>query len=144
MRQTKSCTNSTVEGSTSSELSVDAGPIEYWRKKYTWPKRYFDQDLESSEPLARNRSSSIRSQEVQSSQGTLIELSRDAKSAPYNQVRYETYLAAAGAFMDIPPLKITDVDGSLCQQLLGNDQCTPTCSKIRNETKARIIKDITW
>lgn len=58
--------------------------------------------------------------------------------------------------MDIPPLKITDVDRSLCQQLLETDQSTPqnslfsderfekTCSRLRNENEARVIKDITW
>lgn len=109
-----------------------------------------------SQPLTRKRSASIRSQELQSSQGTPTELPREAKSAPYKDARYEVYLATAGAFMDNPPLKITDMDKTLCQQLLEKDQSTPTdslfcdkhfettCSKIRNENEARVIKDITW
>ncbi len=108
-----------------------------------------------SQPLTRKRSLSSRSQELQSSQGTPTELPRDAKSAPYKDARYETYLATFGAFMTQPPAKIDDKCKDLCQRLLDSEQSTPEdslfhddrfetiCSMIRNENESRIIQDIT-
>lgn len=61
-----------------------------------------------SQPLVRKRSSSIRSLDLQSSQGTPNDLPREAKSAPYKDARYETHLATRGAFMTKPPVKVDD------------------------------------
>lgn len=155
-RQRSSSTDSAGGDSANSELLKDANSIEFWKDNYTWPSTYFKRGPRMSLPLVRKRSSSIRSLELQSSQGTSNDLPRESKSAPYKDARYETYLATAGAFMDIPPLKVTDACKDLCRRLLIKEQPTPadslfrddifekTCSKIRNENEARVIKDITW
>ncbi|KAL9130496.1 MAG: hypothetical protein Q9217_001316 [Psora testacea] len=155
-RQRSSSANSADGGSPNSELLKYANPVEFWRKTYTWPQEYFERDPKMSQPLVRKRSSSVRSLELQSSQGTSNDLPREAKSAPYKDARYETYLATARAFMDNPPLKVTDACKDLCRRLLNKEQSVPenslfrddlfeiTCSKIRNENEARVIKDIAW
>ena len=103
----------------------------------------------------RKRSSSVRSQELQSSQGTPTELPREAKSAPYKDARYETYLATAGGFMDEPDIDVCDDSKVLCKRLLNDTQDLPSntlfrddlfkriCQKIRNESEAMVIQDIT-
>ncbi len=42
------------------------------------------------------------------------DLPQEAKSALHKDARYETFLAAAGAFMDNMPLKIGDASRSPC------------------------------
>lgn len=143
------------EGSVKSELLKVASPIEFWQENNTWPPEYFERDPKMSQPLTRKRSSSIRSLELQSSQGTPNDLPREAKSAPYKDARYETHLATRGAFMTKPPLKVNDSCKDLCRRLLDSEQLIPEdslfhddrfeiiCSMIRNENEARIIQDIT-
>ena len=154
-RQRSSSTDSTDEGSVKSELLKDASPIEFWRENNTWPPEYFGRDPKMSQPLMRKRSSSIRSLDLQSSQGTPNDLPREAKSAPYKDARYETHLATRGAFMTKPPVKVDDKCKDLCRRLLDSEQPTPEdslfhddrfemiYSMIQNENEARIIQDIT-
>ena len=90
------------------------------------------------------------------SQGTSSDMSRDAKSNPYKNTRYETLLLAAGVHMDKPPLHVRDSCKDLSQKIFDTEQATPvntlfrddlfedTCAKVRNENEARVIKDITW
>lgn len=108
-----------------------------------------------SQPLTRKRSSSVRSQVLQSNQDTGTDLPREAKSAPYKDARYETYLAAAGGFMDESDIDVCDDSKALCERLLSTTQDLPShtlfrddlfkgiCRKIRNESEAMIIQDIT-
>ena len=104
------------------------------------------------QPFLRKGSSSIHSLELQSSQGTPKNLSREAKSAPYKDARYETHLATREAFMTKPPMKIDDKCKDLCRRLLYSEQPTPNdslfdndrfeiiCSMIQNENEVRIIR----
>lgn len=129
--------------------------IDFWRRHHVWPLRFFDLGPTMSQPSARKRSSSGRSSELPS-QGMTCDLPRESKSNPYKDARYETFLTTAKAFMDNAPLKITDTCRGLLRRLLEAEQCTPidtlfrndlfkkTCSNIRNENEARLIKDITW
>lgn len=80
--------------------------------------------------------------------------SREAKSAPYRDARYEALLAAKNSFMGKHELGVMDATRKLCQDLLRAEQTTPvdslfsddlfeeTCEKIRNRNEARVIRDI--
>lgn len=108
-----------------------------------------------SQPLLRKRSSSIRSQEMQSSQGTPNDLPREAKSATYKNARYESVLATKSAFMDEPDTDVSNDCKTLYKKLLSNTQDLPSHTlfrddifksvhqKIRNENEAMVIQDIT-
>lgn len=108
-----------------------------------------------SEPLLRKRSSSVYSQEVQSSQGTPNDLPREAKSASYKNARYESVLATKNAFMDESDTYVSDDSKTLYTKLLSNTQDLPSHTlfhddifksihqKIRNENEAMVIQDIT-
>lgn len=80
--------------------------------------------------------------------------SREAKSAPYRDVRYETLLATKGSFMDKDDLGIVERSMALVRKLLNEEQQVPqeslfrddifeaTCRKIRNKNETRVIRDI--
>jgi hypothetical protein len=79
---------------------------------------------------------------------------REAKSAPYQDPRYETLLATKGSFMDKSDLGITDKSKRTYLELLDLKQTVPndslfrddiferTCRKIRNRNEAKVIQDI--
>jgi hypothetical protein len=80
--------------------------------------------------------------------------SRETKSAPYKDKRYETLLTTKDSYMDEHNLSITDKAMDLCQSLLEKEQTVPqvslfrddlfeeTCRRIRNKTESRIVRDI--
>ena len=80
--------------------------------------------------------------------------SREAKSAPYRDTRYETLIATKGSFMDKDPLGISAASKTTCQTLLETQQSVPTdtmfrddifeqtCKAVRNRNKTRVIRDI--
>ncbi|KAK5311903.1 hypothetical protein LTR93_011543 [Exophiala xenobiotica] len=79
---------------------------------------------------------------------------RDEKSAPHQNVRYETVLATKDSFMGNYGQGTTNESKRLCQQLLDAQQTMPqdtmfsdnhfedTCEAIRNKSEARVIRDI--
>ncbi|KAK5561981.1 hypothetical protein LTR43_012424, partial [Exophiala xenobiotica] len=79
---------------------------------------------------------------------------REEKSAPYQNVRYETVLATKDSFMGKHGQGTTNESKRRCQQLLDTEQAVPqdtmfsdeyfeeTCEAIRNKNEARVIRDI--
>ncbi|KAI0111843.1 hypothetical protein F4814DRAFT_368312 [Daldinia grandis] len=133
-------------------------PIDFWIQKGSWPREYFESDMEHllarKQPLssigARKRSNSA------SSTTPSDQKPREEKSAQYRDSRYETLLATKGSFMAQSKLGITSQSKTLCRNLLEMEQRFPentlfrddifmsTCQKIQNRNEARIIKDISW
>ena len=82
------------------------------------------------------------------------QMSREGKSAPYRDARYEVLLELKGSFMAKDHLGITDTSKSLCRTLLEVAQDYPTdslfsddlfertCDKIRRKNETRVIRDI--
>lgn len=80
--------------------------------------------------------------------------SREAKSAPYRDARYETLLATKGSYMDTDDIGIIEQSKALISRLLEQEQQLPqeslfrddifetTCRKIRNKNETRVIRDI--
>ena len=74
--------------------------------------------------------------------------SREAKSIPYQDARYETILATKGSFMGKSELGVTATSKSLCRTFLETEQTVPddslfcddlfeeTCEMIRNKNEA--------
>ena len=143
--------------------SIDSpiDPIDYWRRKQTWPKEYFEPDT-MSHLLAKRRSTpSLRRK--RSDSGSLPmsyntpsdQRPREEKSAPYQDPRYITLLETKGIFMSEDSEGPEKESKNLCRRLLTEDQSVPqvsrfsdkifklTCGRIigRNETK--VIQDIT-
>ncbi|KAL8650891.1 MAG: hypothetical protein Q9210_003554 [Variospora velana] len=89
----------------------------------------------------------------QSSNTPSDQKSREAKSAPYRDARYEILIAIKGSFMGKGPL-INDASKNTCQKLRETHQSVPadtifrddlfeeTCEAIRNRNEARVIRDI--
>ncbi len=106
--------------------------------------------------LARKKSVSSlrRKQSDYSSIVSSNQKQRDAKSAPYQDARYETMLANHGIFMGKSKLGITSTDKSFCRILLEAEQTFPkdslfdddifeqTCEKVQNKNEARVVRDI--
>jgi hypothetical protein len=141
-----------------------------------WPKEYFDQDNQTRrdftkdnwlekywEPknninhlLARAKStSSLRGKQSESSSADYSDQKpRDVKSAPHQDVRYETLLATKGSFMDKSKLGAIASSKSLCRTFLKTKQTFPndslfcnnlfkeTCEIVRNKNEARVVCNI--
>jgi len=143
----------------------EGDPIDYWRRSgYFWPQRDWTKKLVNpamSHLLARKKSTgSLRRKRSDSElveQSTITpsdQKSREAKSAPYRDVRYETLLATKGSFMDKDDLGIVEKSKALVRKLLNQEQQVPqeslfqddifeaTCRKIRNKNETRVIRDI--
>lgn len=129
--------------------------INHWIQEGKWPRKYFEEESEMNNLLARKRSSSLRHKQSDSGSTTLNDQqARDLKTAPYKDPQYETLLAAQGSYMDQSHLGISDTSTSLCQILLCSDQVTPTnslfrddlfyetCRSVQSRNEARIIRDI--
>lgn len=147
-------------------------PIRYWTKTHKWPRGDPEQsDNNMSHLLARQKSSnSLRRK--QSAQASVDPASvapssiapssttpsdqkpREAKSAPYQDPRYETLLATKGSFMGKPTLGITQKSKENYLNLLDARQTVPkdslfcdelfeeACEMIRNENEARVVRDV--
>ena len=106
----------------------------------------------STASLRRKRSDSESG--APSSTTTSDQKPRDEKSAPYQNVRYETVLATKDSFMGKYGQGTTNESKRLYQQLLDAQPTVPqdtvfsdeyfeeTCEVIRNKNKARVIRDI--
>jgi len=106
----------------------------------------------STGSLRRKRSDSELAE--QSSNTPSDQKSREAKSAPYRDTRYETLIVTKGSFMGKYPLGISDTSKSTCQNLLETQQSIPgdtmfrddlfeeTFEAIRNRNETRVIRDI--
>jgi hypothetical protein len=106
----------------------------------------------SASSLRRKRSDNELAE--QSSTTPSDQKSRDAKSAPYRDARYETLLATKGSFMDKDDLGIVEKSKVLVRKLRNQEQQVPqeslfrddifevTCRKIRNKNETRVIRDI--
>lgn len=105
--------------------------------------------------LARKKSTnSLRRKRSEGSNTSSDQKSREAKSAPYRDARYETLLATKGSFMAKDPLGITDTTKGTCRNLLETQQSVPedtmfrddlfeeTCEALRNRNETRVIQDI--
>ena len=80
--------------------------------------------------------------------------SREAKSAPYRDARYEVLLSTMNSFMDKSESGIVERSKLLIRELLDQEQQVPreslfrddifetTCRKIRNKNETRVIRDI--
>ena len=106
----------------------------------------------STGSLRRKRSDSELAE--QSSNTPSDQKSREAKSTPYRDARYEVLLSTKGSFMDKDNLGIVEKSKVLVRKLLHQEQQVPqeslfrddifevTCRKIRNKNETRVIRDI--
>ena len=106
--------------------------------------------------LKRNRSSSsISDAELDDRSATPSDQkSRERKSDPYRDSRYDTLLEAKGSFMKDSKAGILPADSKFCKTLLSSKKNWPsdtlfddrffaeTMDKIQNENEARIVRDI--
>ena len=106
----------------------------------------------STGSLRRKRSDAELAE--QSSNTPSDQNSREAKSTPYRDARYEVLLSTKGSFMDKDNLGIVEKSKVLVRKLLNQEQQVPqeslfrddifevTCRKIRNKNETRVIRDI--
>lgn len=180
-RKRKRTTIATITTQYTSAGSTQPNPIAYWVAHKNWPAYFFKQNsqtkkdlerdswyeeyikpyTEMSHLLARKRSdTSLRRKKSESGNttpGTTTqsdEKPREAKSAPYRDVRYPVFLATKGSFLKESDLGITDKSRSLCRTLLDEEQTVPsaslfrddlfksTCNKIQDRNEALVIQDI--
>jgi hypothetical protein len=140
-------------------------PIDYWRRKQTWPKEYFEPGDAVSHLLARRKSTSFLRRK-RSEPGSLTasstipsdQKSREEKSAPYQDARYEVVLGTKGSYMGRyvgeKEKGVTKESKDLCRSLLEKKQTVPedsmfhddffedTCEMIHNRNEAKVIQDI--
>ncbi|KAH7630238.1 hypothetical protein B0T09DRAFT_341342 [Sordaria sp. MPI-SDFR-AT-0083] len=138
-------------------------PVAFWVKEERWPEEQ-DWPEETSETdftieclLARKKSSSNLSRKRSNSATSTApshQNSREEKSAPYRDQRYETLLEVKGSYMTKASLGLASASQALCRSLLeetqpvpgdtlfGDDVFETTCEKIRKKNEARIIQDI--
>ncbi|KAF1952692.1 hypothetical protein CC80DRAFT_172641 [Byssothecium circinans] len=146
----------------STEAHVD--PIEYWLRKQTWPKEYFEPDTmshllprkKSTPSLRRKRSGSLATGSTTPSSTTPSDQKpREEKSAPYQNPRYKTLLETKGSYMEKSELDIKDGSKKMCRVLLETGQAIPdntlfqddifdkACRKLQDKNEARVVQDIT-
>ena len=128
--------------------------IYHWIQEGSWPKKYFEEEINMTLPLAQKKSSaSLRRQALDSSSVTPSQKTED-KSAPYKDPSYANWLADNGSFLVEHRQGITDEGKKECQILLKKEQAVPqdslfrddlfkeTCDKLRDRNEARVISDI--
>ena len=168
-KQAQQSTRNAIVETTPNEEANQVGdeaisPIQYWTTTQNWPKRFAEQTDESmSHLLARQKSShSLRRKRSEpasvapsSSTPSFNTLSdqkpREAKSAPYRDLRYETLLATKGSFMIQSDLGRSEESITLYVTLLQKEQAVheqslfrddlyeQTCQKTQNRNEARVI-----
>ena len=128
-------------------------PINHWIQEGSWPKEYFELEINMSSPLARKKSSATLRREVLESSSITPSQKTEGKSAPYKDLAYETLLAEQGSFLDKFHQGITDDSKDECQILLNTEQAVPqdslfrddlfdeACAKLRDRNEARVIND---
>jgi hypothetical protein len=122
----------------------------------SWYEKYWIPEMEVNHLLARKKSSSsLRRKQSEASSVTPSsttpsdENPRAAKSAPYQDQRYETILATKGSFMGKSEVGTTATSESLCRTFLETEQTFPdhslfgddlfeeTCEMVWNKNEAR-------
>lgn len=129
-----------------SRENIDIDPIDHWRRSgYHWPRGDWLKKSMGSNPamshlLARKKSTgSLRRKRSdselteQSSNTPSDQQSREAKSAPYRDARYETLIATKGSFMGKNPFGISDASKCTCRNLLETHQSVPDDTKFRDD-----------
>ncbi|KAJ8064822.1 hypothetical protein OCU04_007130 [Sclerotinia nivalis] len=116
----------------------DIDPLEYWRRAFGWPKKYFEP--ESNMNLLARKKSSSSFHGKQSEFGSAItsttpsdQKPRELKSASYQRSNYETLLSTKGSFMIKSDLGITDTSKTLCRTLLESEQSIPENTLFRDD-----------
>jgi len=110
-------------------------------EKDSWYEKYWIPEMNMNHLLARRKSSSSSLRGKQSEAGSAAPSSttpsdqkpREVKSAPYQDVRYQTILATKGSFMGKSGLGITDGSKTLCRTLLEKKQTVPQESLFRDD-----------
>ncbi|KAI9872348.1 MAG: hypothetical protein M1830_001745 [Pleopsidium flavum] len=136
--------------------SAASDRIHHWILESRWPKMDFEPDPDMDcPPLKRSRPSS--SQGKQSDNGTATpsdQKSRDKKSSPYVDPRYQMLMELKKSYMKDSEAGILAVEKKMCKTLLGTKQRIPpdtlfdnrffrqTCEKIQNKNETRVIRDI--
>jgi hypothetical protein len=162
--------DSSAEQEEASKVDEDeTNPIRYWTKHFKWPKKYFyesNMDMEMSNRLAkkmpsaslrrkRSAAGSIGAASVTSSSAIPSDQqSREVKSAPYKDARYDILLSTKGSFMEDSELQINTKSVESCLNLLDAPQTIPTdslfrddlfertCRNLRGRNETRVIRDI--
>ncbi|KLJ12561.1 hypothetical protein EMPG_12389 [Blastomyces silverae] len=129
--------------------------IEYWtRNNFTWPEKL--SELNTMElSLARSKAPSLRRKKSNGSLTTGSEMSsQEAKSRPYTNNNYDTYLETKGCFMYDHEDGIDSDSKSACHQLLSANPEVPkgtvfekgafesTCQRIQKKNKTGVIRII--
>lgn len=119
----------------------------------SWPKRDFEPDAMAGPTFKRSRSSSSVSDDGRSATPS-DQKSRERKSDPYRDPRYETLLGAKGSFLKDSKAGILAADSKFCRTLLDFKKNPPsdtlfddrffgeTMDRIQNENEARVVRDI--
>ena len=130
--------------------------INHWIQEGSWPKKYFEQEINMTLPLAQKKSSaSLRRQALEATTGTPTQVTED-KSAVYKDPSYTQFLKEQGSFLDEFHQGIEENSKNECQNLLNTEQTVPkdydtlfrddvfqsTCAKLRDRNEARVINDI--
>ncbi|MCJ1385866.1 hypothetical protein MMC17_008990 [Xylographa soralifera] len=131
-----------------------SNPIHHWIQEGSWPKEYFEQEINMSSALARKKSTAALRREALEASSVTPSQKTDGKSAPYKDLAYETLLAEQGSFLREFHQGITDSSKGECQILLDTKQAVPqdslfrddlfeeACAKLRDRNEARVINDI--
>ncbi|KKZ60125.1 hypothetical protein EMCG_05150 [[Emmonsia] crescens] len=129
--------------------------IEHWtRNKFTWPEKLSEPNT-MQHFLARPNAPSLRRTKSNSSLTTASEMSsREAKSRPYTNKNYDTYLETKGCFMYDHDDGIDSDSKSTCRQILSANPKVPkgtvfeqcafesTCRRLQKKNEAGIIRII--
>ncbi|KFY16289.1 hypothetical protein V491_05374 [Pseudogymnoascus sp. VKM F-3775] len=133
----------------------ETNPTKFWARKRELAKELFQQDDQTMEDLEQqdvwDGHESLTTISATPSDHTL---SREAKSDPYRDERYEYFLASKGSFMRTSELGITDAGRSLCRTLLEEEQPVSqeslfrddifikTYENLQTKNEAKVIQDI--
>jgi hypothetical protein len=123
-------------------------PVESWVGNHFWPRDFF-QSGNMSHLLARKGSASASSGSKASSTSQI--LSREVKSASYNNPNYKISLAGHGSFMTKSRLGITNGSQKIITTLLNTEQAPPhdtifrddsfesTCEELEDENETMVM-----
>ncbi|RDL42514.1 uncharacterized protein BP5553_02493 [Venustampulla echinocandica] len=122
-------------------------------KKDTWYEKFWDPEMNRLLPKQQS-SSSLHKKQTES--GVIAtDPHTSSTTASYQDIRYQTVLAAKGSYLDDSELGITNASKSICRVLLRKKQTVPqkslfradlfkkTCKKLESRNEARLIQDVT-
>ncbi|KAG9231656.1 hypothetical protein BJ875DRAFT_486791 [Amylocarpus encephaloides] len=149
------------ENAAVSDSGDEINPLEYWRREFRWPKKYFEPESNMNYLLSRKKySSSFRGKlseagsTAPSSTTRSDQNPREAKSAPYQSPQYNILLETKGSFMRKSELGIADTSKTVSRTLLEAEQIVledslfqddlfdETCEMIQDRNEAKVIQDI--